>query len=222
MIGSGAFQGCGMLEEITIPEQVRIIGSVAFQHTHKLKDVYWNAIACGDFCADDPPFTDAGCEGFCFHIGPRVERLPNTSRGFFTEGVDSRLGSIVFEGEESSLSYIGKDFFGGTQIEKLQMPAGVLPEWMREYAFRNSTKLTEAHVQASNIDTNVFFRCTALKKVVIGVGTKRIEAFAFSECDALTEIELAEPDGWTSKQGKPLSPAQAIEWLRLGSPIEHP
>ena len=74
-IGAGAFGGCQMLTEITIPEGIENISSIAFENCSNIKTINWNAINCNDFTSNSP-FKDSRMTVSNVNIGDNVEHIP--------------------------------------------------------------------------------------------------------------------------------------------------
>lgn len=89
-----------------------------------------------------------------------------------------------------SVTQIGGFVFDGcTNLKSLTLPPNLLDMW--QYALTR-TSIEEIEIPGSlhAVIAFTFNQSKALKKVVFNEGTQRIEAWAFKDCTALTDVYL--------------------------------
>lgn len=126
-IGSGAFQYCKNLVTITISESVTYIGGSAFSGCTALEKIYFNAIAVDDLPSG--AFRSAGSngDGITLVIGKNVTKIPAGIFGYYDSRYTPNFISIEFE-QGSVCHSIGYDAFHNCNILNIYYPGTEL-EW---------------------------------------------------------------------------------------------
>ncbi len=170
-IAGNAFQGCGLITSITIPDSVRFIGVAAF-------------IESGIISLDIPDTVQtvgAGLFDGCTAL--TSVHLPKSMRS---------LDTVRHE----SVSTETHAFFGNcSSLTSITIPEGVTS--IGSGAFRSCTSLTSITIPegVTSIESSTFSNCTSLTSITIPDGVTYIGWDAFSDCTSLTSITI--PDGVT-------------------------
>ncbi len=199
-IGAHAFQGCDMLESVSIGKssgsKVSMIGSYAFQNCDMLTTV----IVYGLETVYSEAF--AGCTAL---------------ESVYIKDIETWLG-ISFSDEKSNPLYYADSLYliqTGEVIEDLVVPDGT--EGIKGYSFANYGKLTSVSIPdsvssiaagaflncaqlesvsiaegstLSSIGTDAFGNCTSLKTIILPNTAESIAAGAFSGCNSLQQISI--------------------------------
>ena len=172
-IGSGAFQGCKELENITVTGatnaagiQLLTLGSCAFKDCTGLE----NAEFTGNFVTEYNAFE--GC---------------------------TSLRSIKVK--ESTMIMLGKyTFFNCTALMEADLPGSRIKS-IGENAFWGCTSLNKFDFSdVSSINKFAFYNCSGLKDIEIPEKIKKIEEYAFSGCSGIKTLKIpgtvTEIGGW--------------------------
>jgi len=164
-IGDYAFRDCDALTDITIPENVELIGKNAFAFMDNLKVVNYNAKDISKSELDD--------EQYCYPIFQDCSNLTEVNIG-------------------SGVKLLPSYFAYGLNITVIQFPNWL--EKISEYAFYNCTSLKSINIPetVTSIEENAFKECTSLINVTILNGTKSIGDWSFYGCSSLTSIVIPE------------------------------
>ncbi len=206
-----AFNGCKLLEKITIPETVCYISNDAFEYCVNLKEIVIDNANDYYKVVDDILYTKDGKELlWCLPtrdsgeiIVPNgVEVIKSNSFG----AVKNATKVVLPEG----LKVIEKEVFGNSKIEEINLPESL--ETIEGYAFYGCEQL-KSIVIPSNVDMivnsfsncynletviicegveilyGVFENCTSLKSIVIPNGVKVID-YSFNGCTNLEYVKL--------------------------------
>ena len=190
-IGAYAFQGCGGIEELTLPDSVEYIGEYAFEVTTaqnnfveaaakatEEKDRYWviGDILLSAYVAD----------------GQTAVHIP--------EGVKIIAGSALcgwdnaYSPESSSnLSAAGLSKYNITnKVTELYLPEGL--EVIGSMAFFRMACVEKIELPSTlrEIGSNAFYFCTKLSEVTGGAQLQEIGEYAFGYCPSLTKFQVPE------------------------------
>lgn len=134
-IGERAFSGIKSVGSLEIPENVTAVGDKAFYNC-AAKDIYFNAVSCGDFGSANEIFTVTGTAAAfaTLHIGKNVSAVP----AYLLNSDTSRIGAIVFD-RASACAAIGGHAFSKSKIEEIAFPDSVTS--IGEYALADCTLL---------------------------------------------------------------------------------
>ena len=174
VIGDYAFAGCTGLTEIVIPTSVTSIGSHAFYGCNNLADVVIEN--CED--ADDDLALAIGDYAFA---GCTALRGKGNADDGFVFSLSERVASI------------GKAaFFGCAQITSLALPDSLVS--IGESAFQNcSTLKTVTSGAGSNLESigaNAFRACAAVSEFTVPAKVETIGHDAFRDCAALATLNI--------------------------------
>ena len=236
-VGSGAFAGCGSLEEVTLPEGVESIGDWAFY-------------GCGALTQVDLPesLTRVGESAFRDCAGLEEIILP-ANVAELGSGAFAGCTSLVRASLPEGLASIGDwAFYRCTSLEALRLPTGL--ERFGAFAFRDCTALTAFTVAGENpryaawdgalynkeltslaacpngkrgalalpesvteIQAGACSGCAFLTVLRLPRNLRTVGIGAFTDCAALTEASL--PDSVTSLQGGAFEGCTSLRRARL-------
>lgn len=169
------------LKSITLPSNLKSIGKRAFMGCTNLG----GSITIPGSCTTvgEEAFKDATITGLTLSEG--VETI-----GRYAFQGCGQLTSVTFP---SSIKSVGEKAFancGSVQTVQINSVKGAVFDNRVFESCGNLTTLTIAPNSITDIPNYMFYKCTALKNVLLPEGIKSIGASSFSECGALTEIEL--------------------------------
>ena len=211
-----AFQEYKKLTKITIGENVKYIGSLAFYDCVNLKDVYytgtvdqWAQIVFGNseysnplcyaenFYIDNQLLTEANLN--VPHISSmafrKYEKLLKVTIG---DNVLS-MGHSVFKGCKNlnavtlggNLETIGGSTFSEcSSLKEIDFPNKI--KHIGSSAFTNCESLTKIYIpeNVETIENYAFFNCTNLGEVIIGSGVTTIGSWSFKNCAKLSSLSI--------------------------------
>lgn len=174
---AGAFANCTALTTFTIPEHTTTFrldpagsmtstkGVYLVSGCSALKDVYFNAVDCGDLASGSYLFCDAGGSGLTLHIGKDVTSIPAYLAGASSASYAAKITSVVFQGDK--VETIGEGAFRYcTSLTGIDLPASVTE--IGSQAFENCASFVQFTVPANvkSIGSNAFKNCAKLRVVV--------------------------------------------------------
>ena len=173
-IGSYAFEGCGGLTSVTIPQSVL---------DFSLKLIFPSAYSS---------LTNVDYSSVITNMGGALDIGGAFYRGAF-EGC-SGLTSVTIPDSVTSIG--DQAFFGCSGLTSVTIPDSVTS--IGGYAFFGCSALTSVTIPDSvtSIGSSAFSCCSALTNVTIPDGVTSIGDFTFNGCSALTSVTI--PDGVTS------------------------
>ncbi len=176
-IGNKAFQSCNGLTGITIPKSVTSIGDGAFYKCSSLTNVSIDKSNTA-YCSENDILYDIGKTKLMFY--PSIK----TDTSF---AIPKGVKSIGFGA-----------FSDCTALTSVTIPYGV--KTIGDYAFYSCKGLTSIIIPdgVKSIGGYAFQSCIALKSVTIPNSVTSIGDSAFNLCDALTEVNYnGAPEDWT-------------------------
>ena len=191
-IGDYAFSGCKSLEELTIPEGVKKLG------TRIIADTYIEKIKIPSTVVESDSVYIFNTGYFGALGGDAV-----LTEVEFAEGMTKIPSNICYGANTvekitipSTVTSIGSNAFNGcSSLKGLTLPAGLTK--LEDYAFSNCNSLTSITVPKSvtSIGTYAFADCTSLKNAVIEANGKKlfetmIGDSAFSGCTNLISVTI--------------------------------
>ena len=181
--------GMNKLISITIPENVKNIGSAAFQECENITSVTWNAKACqnwNNYSSGDAPFYSAnGSNITTFTFGDKVDSIP--------DGLCEKMTKLTSVIIPESVKSIGASAFSGcTDLSSAVMGSNVTK--IGNNAFYNCWGLAYLHIPNSvkMIGDNAFYNCYSLTSISIPNSVTRIGSGAFAGCNGITSINIPE------------------------------
>ena len=197
-IGSYAFNGCGSLTSIVIPNSVKSIGDSAFYNCSSLTSVtIGNGVTnIGDrafyYCSSLTEISVSGNNAYyCSENGVLFNKA-KTKLICYPAGKTGTSYSIP-----ASVTNIGDCAFGEcSSLTSVTIPNSVTS--IGRSAFYNCSSLTSIVIPNSvtSIGDSAFYNCSSLTSVTIGNGVTNIGDSAFYNCSSLTSIVI--PDSVTS------------------------
>ena len=146
IIGSNAFRGCTGLKTLIIPESITSVGGQAFYNCSGLTSVVWKAINCPTV----PNNWVYRSSITSFTFDDKVEVIPS----YLCSGL-SKLTSITLP---ENLTHIGNDaFYGCSSLASLVIPSKVIA--IGGQAFYNCSQMTSLVVPSAlnQLDVNAFY-----------------------------------------------------------------
>lgn len=192
-IGPGAFSGCANITSISLPRELRTIGSKAFENTGLIGMITLPIRVTG--VADDAFDGCAGITAIAVHnslavtSNPSHWSLPNPEAAILAYDVDGVVkGIYVPDGHNDATVNIPPQIAG--------IPITAIENSTESNNDGNHDKVTEVILPDSikAIKKNAFTKFTSLSRLNIPAGVTLIEEAAFSET-ALTSVTI--PDGIT-------------------------
>ena len=185
VVGNDAFQGCGFLTNIDLPESLTSIGRNAFWGCDSLTSII---IPNGVTSIGDYAFF------YCDSLTSII--IPNgvTSIGDHAFSKCNSLKSIIIPDSVTSIGNYA--FLCCDSLTSINIPDGVTS--IGECAFYNCNSLTSINIPDSvtSIGYHAFSDCDSLTSINIPNGVTSIGDCAFENCHSLTSINI--PDGVTS------------------------
>lgn len=159
-IGDYAFQGCRLLEKVTLPKSLKQICHESFFACTSLKDIYLYSEELT--CDNDGIFTNTNTDtGITVHVGNTVKSIPDY---LFSDSMNSYryvdVREIVFE-EGSSCTSVGNGAFENCK----NLAGAAFPESLREIGY------------------SAFSGCTAFSLIQLPEGVLSVGDFAFDGCE---------------------------------------
>ncbi|AKB51994.1 Chitin binding protein [Methanosarcina barkeri str. Wiesmoor] len=196
-IGTSAFQGCSALTTVTIPNSVTNIGDYAFMSCSAL-----TAMTIPNSVISIGKYAFSSCSALTtLAIGSGVTAI--------SDGAFYNCPSVTTVKIGSGVTNIGASAFQGcSALTTVTIPDGVIN--IGTSAFRSCSALTTVAIPDSvtSIGSSAFCGCSGLTIVTIGGGVTSIggvtssSSFAFSDCSALTAIDVdADNSVYTSIDG---------------------
>ena len=185
-IASGAFRGCNILTNVTIPEGMKSIGEYAFYNCRALCSV-----SISDSIVRIGSRAFSNCDSALYD----TLALPGVR---LVDGVAVDVnGTLPSNLELSGVRGIaGNAFYGKTTIQNLTIPDSV--KFIGESAFEDCSGLESVDLGdgVEYIDEYPFYDCTNLKRVRVGRNVRHIDNEAFFGCDKLEEVQIDDLAAW--------------------------
>ncbi len=192
-IGYGAFNNCSSLNQIYIPESIKIIENDAFLSCWNLRDVYYEASII-EWKSISVDFNNGNYYLECAAIHYGVEHV-------FENGICVDCGISKTEYDLLFLSYTITDGQAvitdcDQSVKSISIPAtieGYSVTAIEDYAFAYCYSLEEVIIPegVKSIGLEAFYNCQSLKKVTLPVSIDTIEDYAFSGCYELSDVYYA-------------------------------
>ena len=189
-IYNDAFLNCTALETVTIPANVKGIGTNAFKGCSALKEIYFNAVAMNDCSYPYTngtrtgytyPFESAGVsgDGIKLVIGKDVTRIP--AYLLYHTSTVAKVVSVEFE-NGSVCEYIGDYALYKVACESIKIPSTVT--YIGNYAFYYATKLTSLEFESGSAELNIgnyaFYNNNKLTELTVPARVVSAGEYAFS------------------------------------------
>ncbi len=232
-IGDYAFQSCEYIKEIVIEDNVRTIGSCAFNSCFALDSVTFGR---------NSVLTSIGNNAFmnCYAlesivIPKSVTKISSSFNNctalqsvvFADNSVLVEIGASAFSGCSSlksitipsSVSVIGYFAFSGCKsLESIDIPKGVAEF---EYVFQNCISLTSVNFcedgNLTKIGYSAFSGCSALAKIDLPNTVTYIASSAFNGCSKLFEIRI--PDSVTTVEDNVFKNCASLAIVVIGDGV---
>ena len=203
-IPKGAFSRCDMLWEMEIPESVTVIETQAFAWDQNLQRVNLPSglTMIPDYCFYDTHIKSTVIPDGVTYIGDHAYRTGEYN--------GSDLEAVYLP---EGLEYIGNYAFSGGIFKEITVPGNIAA--MGKYAF-TACDLISVHLGEGlkRIEEGTFHYCWYLKSAEIPDSVRYIGDRAFSNCYALTFLEI--PGDKVEYIGNPFGGSQALATLPEG------
>ncbi|MBD5631965.1 MAG: leucine-rich repeat domain-containing protein [Clostridia bacterium] len=197
-IDEDAFGDTSEMEELILPDGVKVLPECIFAYSVNLKTVR--------FPSELERIEESAFQECTSLISVNIESVDEIGEFAFSEckGLESvkiasglkKIGEYAFDDCENlktvilpdGLEEIGEHAFDGcTDLKEIRLPDSV--KKIGPSAFEKCVSLEKIVIPKSVtlIDYDTFYECKNLKTVVIHDGVKEIAASAFEDCDSLTE-----------------------------------
>ncbi len=192
-IGDRAFYECSGLTSITIPDSVTSIGYGAFGHCSGLTSINVDGNNNYYSSQDGILFNKTKTEIICYPSG-------KTATSYTIPDSVTSIGDRAFDGCDGltsitipdSVTSIGESAFSGCSgLTSITIPDGVTS--IGHDAFYKCSGLTSITIPDSvtNIGDRAFYECSGLTSITIPDGVTSIGDYAFYDCRGLTSITLS-------------------------------
>ena len=199
-IGNGAFNGCGNLTTITMPDSIGSFGREAFVNTGIVSLTIPSSIteiansAFADFTSLTTVTIPASVKtiwDYAFKNCPNLTTvelnygLTRICSGAFQDC--SKLKSINFP---DSIKRIENSAFNGTGLTEVTIPRSLAYAGFGDFAFANCLNLTKVTISSGvpKIGSDAFANCNNLKTVIIPLSVYEIGNAAFTGCTSLSDV----------------------------------
>ena len=212
-IDSYVFYNCKALIELTIPENVKTIGSRAFAHCIQMENltigsgvesidsyVFYNCAALTELTIPESVKTIgtssfANCSGLTeINFNANIESVLTENSNIFSCSGQSGEGITLTFGDNVSKvpDYL---FYSGSTDAAPKITSIIIGnnvESIDSYAFVNCIQMENLTIGSGveSIDSYVFYNCTALTELTIPESVKTIGTSPFANCSGLTEINF--------------------------------
>ena len=224
-IGDNAFNGCGGLGSITIPDGVTSIGNYAFKGCNNLK-----SITIPSRVTSIGSYAFSGCTGLTsITIPSSVTSIGNAA---FDEC--SSIKDLRIEDGETALSlgynyynnsaspYIGEGLFYDCPLESIYLGRNLSYERTVNYGYSpfyglKALKSVTIGNSVTNIGYYAFRGCTGLTSIALGNSVTNIGEYAFDGCTGLTSVTI--PNSVTSIGEYAFSGCTGLTSIALGNSV---
>ena len=203
IIGKEAFKGCSSIKSINLPQSIQEIKSYAFASCSSIKSFNFS-----QSIQEIESYAFASCTSLTDII------FPNDLK-YVANGICDGCVNLQTVTLPDSAMWLGEKAF--RECEKLisiTIPSGVIS--IGKSAFSGCRSLSSVDLNCQYIHEYAFSGCSGLSSVVIGDRTTSAEAYCFSDCTNLKTVVVG--NGLTDLAGVFYN-CKSIESLSLGSNI---
>ena len=186
-IGACAFRGAG-LKEITIPANVRSIGTYAFAGRYS----YYSYSSYDYYSFPTSNSTDrwyhySSNEGYLRKVTiPANSRLTTIPEGAFVKNSNLKEVSILCD----SITSIGQGAFAGCGMDTIVLPPNLTALSRLAFGYCTSLKYIAMPNSLTSIVDNAFVGCSSLDNVQFPTKLQSIGHHAFADCTRLRNVDI--------------------------------
>ena len=206
-IGNYAFDGCGGLTEISIPNSVTSIGNYAFRNCTNITE-----ISIPGSVTNIGNYAFYSCNILNLNIADGVKNIGNYAFCYC-----SKLTQITLP---ESVKAIGSDAFSHcTKLTTINIPESITA--ISSYTFHYCVNLTAISLPESikSIGFGAYKNCTSLTTISIPASVETIGAYSFADCTNLSEINMQ--SGVTRINGNAFNDCTSLKKVNFPATVEY-
>lgn len=192
-IGEYALRNCRYIKELIIPESVSVIGTGAFIGCKLLENITVDADNQSFKSVDGVLYSKDGSFLYLYPMGR------SNSSFDIHDGVTTVFNYAFYSCENlknvtlpEGVLIIAANTFAYSGITQIEIPSTV--KYFGERAFYHCTKLTSVNIPEAVTEINdwAFYGCSSLTEVTIPKGVRTIGKYAFSSCLSLKSLIIGD------------------------------
>ena len=213
-IGSGAFNGCGGLEILTL-QFVGATKSATWRESQLFGYIFGSSSYSGGVETRQYDFYNSSYITYYIPQNLKTVKITNREINSYAFYNCSGLASIVIGNGVTSIG--GGAFFNCSTLASIEIPNSVTR--IGDSAFDRCSSLTSIEIPNSvtRIGDSVFYGCSGLTSIEMGGNVTSIGSSAFSGCSGLTSIEI--PSSVTSIEGGAFKNCSGLTSIKIPNSV---